>query len=161
MPAAIVTPARHASTRLPGKPLLKQTGKYLIQHVHERACLARRATRVVVATDDPRIAAAVEGFGGKVALTRRGAQGFAAKDAGEVGDDQRFAGQFHNAAHQFLEIDMGFTTGQLRAFHWPKTRAVSIPFSTGNCPDVVFAGLVARNTMKFQSPSLRGTVRTQ
>ena len=42
MPAAIVIPARHASSRLPGKPLLKETGKYLVQHVHERACLARR-----------------------------------------------------------------------------------------------------------------------
>jgi 3-deoxy-manno-octulosonate cytidylyltransferase (CMP-KDO synthetase) len=68
---AIVIPARFASTRLPGKPLLRQTGKYLIQHVYERACEARRATQVVVATDDPRIEAAVRSFGGRVARTRR------------------------------------------------------------------------------------------
>jgi 3-deoxy-manno-octulosonate cytidylyltransferase (CMP-KDO synthetase) len=68
---AIVIPARFASTRLPGKPLLRQTGKYLIQHVYERACQARRANLVVVATDDPRIEAAVAGFGGRVVRTRR------------------------------------------------------------------------------------------
>jgi 3-deoxy-manno-octulosonate cytidylyltransferase (CMP-KDO synthetase) len=71
MKTAIVIPARYASQRLPGKPLLRQTGKYLIQHVHERACQSRRAAQVVVATDDPRIVAAVEGFGGTVVLTRR------------------------------------------------------------------------------------------
>jgi 3-deoxy-manno-octulosonate cytidylyltransferase (CMP-KDO synthetase) len=68
---AIVIPARFASSRLPGKPLLRQTGKYLIQHVYERACQAKCAERVVVATDDPRIVAAVESFGGNVVLTRR------------------------------------------------------------------------------------------
>jgi 3-deoxy-manno-octulosonate cytidylyltransferase (CMP-KDO synthetase) len=67
----IVIPARYASSRLPGKPLLRQTGKYLVQHVYDRACQARRATAVIVATDDSRIAAAVRGFGGRVAMTRR------------------------------------------------------------------------------------------
>jgi 3-deoxy-manno-octulosonate cytidylyltransferase (CMP-KDO synthetase) len=67
----IVIPARYASSRLPGKPLLRQTGKYLVQHVYERACQARRAASVVVATDDSRIASAVRGFGGRVVLTRR------------------------------------------------------------------------------------------
>jgi 3-deoxy-manno-octulosonate cytidylyltransferase (CMP-KDO synthetase) len=71
MKTAIVIPARYASSRLPGKPLLRQTGKYLVQHVYERACQAKRARQVIVATDDPRIVAAVQGFGGQVALTRR------------------------------------------------------------------------------------------
>lgn len=71
MKTVIVIPARYASTRLRGKPLLKQSGKYLIQHVYERACRARRADTVVVATDDTRIAAAVESFAGRVAMTRR------------------------------------------------------------------------------------------
>jgi 3-deoxy-manno-octulosonate cytidylyltransferase (CMP-KDO synthetase) len=71
MTTAIVIPARYASSRLPGKPLLRETGKYLIQHVHERACQVRGVTHVVVATDDLRIAAAVERFGGRVAMTRR------------------------------------------------------------------------------------------
>jgi 3-deoxy-manno-octulosonate cytidylyltransferase (CMP-KDO synthetase) len=68
---AIVIPARYHSSRLPGKPLLRQTGKYLVQHVYERACQARCASVVIVATDDPRIVAAVEHFGGRVVMTRR------------------------------------------------------------------------------------------
>ncbi len=71
MRCAIIIPARFASTRLPGKPLLKSTGKYLIQHVYERACQSKHASRVVVATDDPRIMAAVAGFGGEAVMTRR------------------------------------------------------------------------------------------
>jgi 3-deoxy-manno-octulosonate cytidylyltransferase (CMP-KDO synthetase) len=71
MKTAIIIPARYASSRLPGKPLLRQTGKYLIQHVYERACQARQASQVIVATDDPRIVAAVESFGGTAVMTRR------------------------------------------------------------------------------------------
>ena len=41
MKTAIVIPARYASSRLPGKPLLRETGKYLVQHVYERACQVR------------------------------------------------------------------------------------------------------------------------
>lgn len=65
----IVIPARYGSTRLPAKPLLKETGKFLIQHVYERAARARRATAVLVATDDARIAEAVLGFGGVAVMT--------------------------------------------------------------------------------------------
>ena len=54
----VVIPARHASTRLPGKPLLDIGGKPMVQHVVERAC-ASGADEVLVATDDARIAAAV------------------------------------------------------------------------------------------------------
>jgi 3-deoxy-manno-octulosonate cytidylyltransferase (CMP-KDO synthetase) len=71
MKTAVVIPARYASTRLPGKPLLRETGKYLVQHVYERACEARGVDQVIVATDDSRIASAVEGFGGRVEMTRR------------------------------------------------------------------------------------------
>jgi 3-deoxy-manno-octulosonate cytidylyltransferase (CMP-KDO synthetase) len=66
----IVIPARYASTRLPGKPLLRQSGKYLIQHVYEQAKRARKAQLVLVATDDTRIAAAVHSFGGQAVMTR-------------------------------------------------------------------------------------------
>ncbi len=69
MKTAIVIPARYASTRLPGKPLLRETGKYLIQHVYERASQAHAAA-VIVATDDQRIADAVRAFGGRVEMTR-------------------------------------------------------------------------------------------
>jgi 3-deoxy-manno-octulosonate cytidylyltransferase (CMP-KDO synthetase) len=65
-----IIPARFGSTRLPGKPLLSDTGKPLIQHVVEAARRATRLDRIIVATDDARIAEAVEAFGGEVALTR-------------------------------------------------------------------------------------------
>lgn len=66
-----VIPARFASTRLPGKPLLRRTGKYLIQHVWERVRQARKIDRVIVATDDRRIAAACEEFGAECMMTSR------------------------------------------------------------------------------------------
>ncbi len=67
--AIVVIPARHASTRLPGKPLAEIAGKPLIQHVYERAARARGIAEVVVATDDERILAAVRGFGGRAVMT--------------------------------------------------------------------------------------------
>lgn len=70
MRVAVVIPARYASSRLPGKPLLRETGKYLIQHVYERACEASCAAEVIVATDDDRIRAAVASFGGRAEMTR-------------------------------------------------------------------------------------------
>lgn len=65
-----IIPARYASTRLPGKPLLSATGWPLIRHVVTQASQARSLDRVIVATDDDRIADAVREFGGEVALTR-------------------------------------------------------------------------------------------
>ena len=65
----VVLPARFASTRLPGKPLLAETGKYLVQHAWEQATRIASATAVVVATDDERIASAVRGFGGEAVMT--------------------------------------------------------------------------------------------
>jgi 3-deoxy-manno-octulosonate cytidylyltransferase (CMP-KDO synthetase) len=64
-----IIPARFASTRLPGKPLSDIHGRTMIQRVHERACRARKVDRVVVATDDERIASAVRGFGGEAVMT--------------------------------------------------------------------------------------------
>ena len=66
----VVIPARYASTRLPGKPLVSLAGKPMIQRVYERAKLAERVDRVVVATDDERIVKAVVGFGGEARMTR-------------------------------------------------------------------------------------------
>src|SRR5258708_4041903 len=59
----VVIPARYGSSRLPGKPLVSLGGKPMIQRVYERAKLAQRADRVIVATDDERIVKAVLGFG--------------------------------------------------------------------------------------------------
>jgi 3-deoxy-manno-octulosonate cytidylyltransferase (CMP-KDO synthetase) len=62
-------PARYASSRLPGKPLVEIAGKPMIQHVYERVASASRISRTVVATDDPRIEESVKGFGGEVIMT--------------------------------------------------------------------------------------------
>jgi 3-deoxy-manno-octulosonate cytidylyltransferase (CMP-KDO synthetase) len=64
-----IIPARWASTRFPGKPLVKLRGKPLVQHVWERAGRAKLVDRVIVATDDMRIAEAAFAFGAEVALT--------------------------------------------------------------------------------------------
>jgi 3-deoxy-manno-octulosonate cytidylyltransferase (CMP-KDO synthetase) len=64
-----IIPARFSSTRLPGKPLSDLQGKTMIQRVHERVRLARLPERVIVATDDERIASVVRGFGGEAVLT--------------------------------------------------------------------------------------------
>lgn len=74
MRVLIVIPARHASSRYPGKPLAWLTGatgqrKTLIQRSWEAACKVRGADRVVVATDDDRIRAAAESFGASVVMT--------------------------------------------------------------------------------------------
>lgn len=69
MTAAVVIPARFASTRLPGKPLLNATGKFLVEHVYERAVEAAVGP-VFVATDDQRIFEAVRSFGGRAVMTR-------------------------------------------------------------------------------------------
>ena len=64
-----IIPARFASTRLPGKPLADIHGKTLVERVWERARAAHRPGRVVVATDDERIASVVRGFGGEAVMT--------------------------------------------------------------------------------------------
>ena len=62
-------PARYGSTRLPGKPLLPIAGRPMIEHVYARVARARGLARVVVLTDDERIARAVEAFGGEWEMT--------------------------------------------------------------------------------------------
>ena len=68
MDFTVVIPARYASTRLPGKPLLDIGGKPMIQRVYEQAKKSQ-ATRVVVATDDNRIFDRVIEFGGEACIT--------------------------------------------------------------------------------------------
>lgn len=74
MPTLIVIPARYASSRYPGKPLVELRGatgisKTLIRRSWEAAMAVRGADRVVVATDDDRIANAARGFGAEVVMT--------------------------------------------------------------------------------------------
>jgi len=67
--ALAIIPARWGSTRFPGKPLALLAGRPLVQHVVETAVRSRAFERVVVATDDDRIAEAVVRFGGEVERT--------------------------------------------------------------------------------------------
>ncbi|MCP5160583.1 MAG: 3-deoxy-manno-octulosonate cytidylyltransferase [Hahellaceae bacterium] len=69
MTFSVIIPARFASTRLPGKPLLDIAGKPMIQRVYEQACKSE-ARQVIVATDDARIEAACLEFGAEVVLTQ-------------------------------------------------------------------------------------------
>ena len=70
MSAAVIIPARYDSTRFPGKPLMRgPTGKPLIQYVWEAARRAEGVDRVIIATDDERIEAAVQAFGGEAWMT--------------------------------------------------------------------------------------------
>ncbi len=68
-----VIPARFASVRFPGKPLAPLAGRPMVLHVWEAARAARRLGRVVVATDDARIAACVREAGGEAVMTSPGA----------------------------------------------------------------------------------------
>ena len=64
-----IIPARFASTRLPGKPLIKINGKPMIQHVYESAMKSKLLNRLIVATDDKRIYNAVMKFWGEAVMT--------------------------------------------------------------------------------------------
>ena len=65
----VVIPSRYGATRLPGKPLAVIGGKPMIWHVWDKAMRAKTPTKVVVATDDERIASVVRGFGGIAVMT--------------------------------------------------------------------------------------------
>ena len=69
MSAVAIIPARWGSTRFPGKALHPILGKPLIQHVWERCLRARTLSRVIIATDDMRIAETAFAFGAEVSLT--------------------------------------------------------------------------------------------
>jgi 3-deoxy-manno-octulosonate cytidylyltransferase (CMP-KDO synthetase) len=69
MPILGIIPARYASTRFPGKPLVEIDGKTMIHRVYEQAVQATRLKKIVVATDDERIAEEVKKFGGECIMT--------------------------------------------------------------------------------------------
>jgi 3-deoxy-manno-octulosonate cytidylyltransferase (CMP-KDO synthetase) len=68
MSYSVVIPARHGSSRLPGKPLLDIAGKPMVQRVWEQACLSA-AQEVVIATDDERIFRVASDFGAVACMT--------------------------------------------------------------------------------------------
>ena len=68
---AAVIPARYDSTRLAGKVLLKETGKYLIQHTYEQVLCAKRVDKVIVAVDDENVLQACKEFGAEAVMTAK------------------------------------------------------------------------------------------
>lgn len=64
-----IVPARYNSTRFPGKPLADINGKSMIQRVYEQCTLSKKLSKVLVATDDDRIANHVRDFGGQLSMT--------------------------------------------------------------------------------------------
>jgi 3-deoxy-manno-octulosonate cytidylyltransferase (CMP-KDO synthetase) len=69
MKITAVIPARYASIRFPGKALAELDGRPMIQHVYERTAQSKLVSRVIVATDDTRIADAVSSIGGEAIMT--------------------------------------------------------------------------------------------
>ncbi|HUT25519.1 MAG TPA: NTP transferase domain-containing protein, partial [Sumerlaeia bacterium] len=69
MTTIAIIPARYGSVRFPGKPLVNLAGKPLIAHVVDRAREAKRVDDVIVATDDERIARAVQAHGARAVMT--------------------------------------------------------------------------------------------
>jgi len=67
----VIIPARLDSTRLPGKVLLKESGKYLLQHVYEQALKSKAADFAVIATDSQEVMEACSSFGAHCVLTSR------------------------------------------------------------------------------------------
>lgn len=64
-----IIPARYASTRFPGKPLIEIEGRSMIQRVYEQAAKSSFLRKIVVATDDERILQHVRAFGGEAVMT--------------------------------------------------------------------------------------------
>ncbi|MFA5795405.1 MAG: 3-deoxy-manno-octulosonate cytidylyltransferase [Candidatus Brocadiia bacterium] len=67
--AVVIIPARYGSTRLFAKALLKETGKYMVQHTYEQVKKCRNVSRIIIATDDERIKKAAQSFGAEVRMT--------------------------------------------------------------------------------------------
>ncbi|MBL7895856.1 MAG: 3-deoxy-manno-octulosonate cytidylyltransferase [Bacteroidia bacterium] len=65
-----IIPARYASTRFPGKPLIDIMGKTMLQRVYEQTSKSKKLSSVVIATDDERIASHAQSFGAKVVMTK-------------------------------------------------------------------------------------------
>lgn len=87
-----IIPARYSSTRLPGKPLADIAGKPMIQHVYERAVLAKRPSQVIVATDHTLVYETVLNFGGQAMMTSP--------------DHLTGTDRLAEVAHRFTEVDL-------------------------------------------------------
>jgi 3-deoxy-manno-octulosonate cytidylyltransferase (CMP-KDO synthetase) len=120
-----VIPARYGSQRLPAKPLIDLLGKTMVQRVYEQSKRATKLDRLIVATDDVRIEAAVKAFGGEVIMTsptlKSGSDRVAtvaAETRGDVfvniqGDEPLIAPQMIDQAVELLLTDNQAAVGTL------------------------------------------------
>ena len=121
-----IIPARYASTRFPGKPLIDIQGKNMIQRVYEQALKTDTLHKVVVATDDDRIAEAVRAFGGEFVMT----------DSTQQSGTDRCA----EVSKQFPELDIVINIQGDEPFINPKQ--IDLLVSCFNQPDVQLATLI-------------------
>ena len=148
----IVIPARLASTRLPRKMLLRETGKSLVQHTFEAAASAASPSGICVATDDEEIAAEVRSFGGEALLTSpacaSGTDRVAeiARQRPDVdifvnvqGDEPELAGQSIDLVIELLERDPALAMSTLatpirRREQWLDPACVKVVFDGAAAP---------------------------
>ena len=128
-----VLPSRYPSSRFPGKPLAPIAGRPMIQWVWEAASRARGVDAVVVATDDARIQAVVEGFGGRVVMT----------DPGLPSGTDRVAAAFESLVGQGETYDLivniqgdepAMHSGTIAALVSLMTLEPELPMGTAACP---------------------------
>ena len=130
----VVIPARYASTRLPRKMLLRETGKTLLQHTYEAACAARKPAGVIIATDHAEIAREVERFHGDFVMTSPDC----ASGTDRVAEVARQTAARRNAGQR-----AGRRAGNVAGEHRPRDRAVGTE-SVGRHGHARHADAVAR-----------------
>lgn len=129
-----IIPARLASTRLPGKVLLSETGWPLIRHVWASACRAKSLSRVVIATDAPEVRGVVRSFGGECVMTRASHPNGTSRLA-ETARKLRLADQdvVVNVQGDEPEMERGFIDAAVRALRvsGAEVATVALPFESG------------------------------
>lgn len=136
-----IIPARYASTRFPGKPLVDIRGKSMIQRVYEQASKTQHLVHVIVATDDQRIYEHVNDFGGHVMLT----------DAQHRSGTDRCA----EVAQQFADFDMVINIQGDEPFIAPSQidQLVELLYKNQNCTIATLAKSLSNKT-DFLNPNI-------
>jgi 3-deoxy-manno-octulosonate cytidylyltransferase (CMP-KDO synthetase) len=141
-----VIPVRMAATRLPGKPLLDLGGRTVVQRVHDAAVASGVFDEVLVATDDERIARAVEAFGGVVRMT---------SPDHETGTDRVAEAAAGTTCDVVANVqgDQPFVTSQM-------LRALVQPYEGGRRPAMTTVGCPLRSIEQVADQSVVKVVRT-
>ena len=156
-----IIPARYASTRFPGKPLAMLGGKTMIERVYTQ--VSKVLDHVVVATDDDRIMAAVEAFGGKAVMT---------STEHRSGTDRCQEAYLKNGGHEDVIINIQgdepfIQPDQLQAimacFDDPTTDIATLvrPFDANSPKVVLDSQMRARYFSRSVIPFVRGHEREQ